>query len=319
MAAAKKQSTAAKSNESAVFEMADFLDIAKAAYPENLEQLQQAVGENRRSHLYLLAGPGDEEKLALALAFSTMVLGQDEDTEARVAKLDHPDLVTVLPEKKGASIKIAQIRAIVPELTTTALEAPAKVFIIDRTETLTTAAANSLLKFIEEPAGPQLIILLANKADDVLQTIVSRAQVVHLKASPEVAEKAQEGMAGFEKEVQPLVFKWFEKVVARDVGFMSYLQTTLIKNIDEKAKEETTLLWLQQLARDLYMQKSLAQPRLYFPQLAGFYKKAAARYSEEQLQEVVEEFLSIDKLKNVQLAFQSKLEKTALECAILLG
>lgn len=319
MAATRKKTASPKQKESAVFEMADFLAIAQDSYPENVQQLQQAVDEKRRSHLYLLAGPGERQKLALALTFASMVLGKDDETVSRISHLDHPDLITVLPEKKGASIKIAQIRAIVPELTTTALEAPVKVFIIDRVETLTTAAANSLLKFIEEPAGPQLIILLANKADDVLQTIVSRAQVVHLKASPEVAEEAAAGLAAFQETVQPLVFKWFEKVIARDVSSMAYLQTMLIKQIDDSEKEEQVLLWVQQLARDLFMQKTVDQPKLYFPQLIGFYKKATERYSEKQLQTVLENILSLDKLKNVQLVFQSKLEKVALESAILLG
>ena len=318
--AASKKTAAKESTESAVFEMADFFDIAEKAYPKNLAQLSQAVKEDRRSHLYLLAGPGDEEKLALALAFAQMAFGKkDESTTERIANLDHPDLVTVLPEKKGASIKISQIRAIVPELTTTSLEAPVKVFIIDRTETLTTAAANSLLKFIEEPAGPQLIILLAEKAEDVLQTIVSRAQVVHLQASPEVAEKAQATLAAFREEVQPLVFKWFEKVVARDVSSMAYLQTTLLKKVSEKEQEEAVLLWLQQLSRDLLMAKTLAEPTLYFEQLTGFYNQAKNRYSTKQLQELVETFLAVDRLKKVQIAFQSKLEKLALESAILLG
>ncbi|MBS9335205.1 DNA polymerase III subunit delta [Fructobacillus sp. M1-13] len=308
-----------KLEESAVFTMADFLKRAEAAYPDNWAQFQQAVKEDRRSHLYLLSGLGQEEKLALSLAFASQVLGDDETTEERIGQFDHPDLVTVLPEKKGASIKIAQIRAIVPELTTTALEAPVKVFIIDRAETLTTAAANSLLKFIEEPAGPQLILLLAEKSEEVLPTIVSRAQVVHLKPSAEVAEKAKEGLASFEREVQPAVFKWFEKVVSRDVSSMAYLQTTLIKNVSEKEQEETVLLWLQQLARDVFMQKTVSNPTLYFPQLTGFYQQAAKHYSSQQLQALVEEFLSVDKLKKVQLAFQSKLEKLALESAILLG
>ncbi|MBS9336937.1 DNA polymerase III subunit delta [Fructobacillus parabroussonetiae] len=318
--AASKKSADKQGSESAVFEMADFFDQAKAAYPDNFAQLAQAVEEDRRSHLYLLAGPGDEEKLALALSFAQLAFGQnDEASQARIGKLDHPDLVTVLPEKKGAAIKISQIRAIVPELTTTSLEAPVKVFIIDRTETLTTAAANALLKFIEEPAGPQLIILLADKAEDVLPTIVSRAQVVHLQPSPAVAEKAAASLAAFQDEVQPLVFKWFEKVVARDVSSMAYLQTTLIKKISEKDREEAVLLWLQQLSRDLLMAKTLPEPTLYFKQLTGFYQQANSRYSREQLQQLLTTFLAVDQLKKVQIAFQSKLEKLALESAILLG
>ncbi|MBS9338646.1 DNA polymerase III subunit delta [Fructobacillus sp. M2-14] len=318
MAGAKKTIKQAKQEESAAFELADFLELAEASYPKNVEQFEQAVKEDRRSHLYLLAGAGEEEKLALALRFASMVLGDDEDTTKRIGLFDHPDLVTVLPEKPGAAIKIAQIRAIVPELTTTALESDVKVFIIDRVETLTTAAANSLLKFIEEPAGPQLIILLADRAEDVLQTIVSRAQVVHLTPTPEVEAKAQAGLAAFKDDVQPLVFKWFETAMVRDVSVMAYTQSTLLPKVSEKAEEDEVMLWIQQLARDVFMNKSGANATLYFPQLAGFYKQIGQRYSTDQLQKALEKTLVFDQLKKVQVSFQSKLEKVALEMAIVL-
>ncbi len=59
-----------------------------------------------------------------------------------------------------------------------------RVYIVDRAESLTEAAANSLLKVLEEPPSYALFILLSPGTSRVLPTIVSRSQVVRLTASP---------------------------------------------------------------------------------------------------------------------------------------
>ncbi|KMK53595.1 DNA polymerase III subunit delta' [Fructobacillus sp. EFB-N1] len=297
----------------------DFQAMAEAAYPANYRQFEQAVAEDRLSHLYLLTGVGDAEKIALAKSLASFVLGQDELTKQRLAAFDHPDFVTVLPEKPGAAIKIAQIRSLVPELTTTALEGKRKIFVIDQADTLTTAAANSLLKFIEEPAGPQLILLLANKASDVLATIRSRAQLVNLQASNQVNLDSQAAKEAFAKEAQTKVFKWFELAMTQDVALMAYLQGQLLPLVTLKDQENQVLSWLQSLGRDLAVYAYVDQDQLAFPQLLGFYKEMVKRYQPDQLLAVGKLILQTDQLKNVNISWQSRLEKLGLEITIALG
>ncbi|CAK1221775.1 DNA polymerase III subunit delta [Fructobacillus cardui] len=297
----------------------DFQAMAEAAYPANYRQFEQAVAEDRLSHLYLLTGVGDAEKIALAQSLASFVLGQDELTKQRLAAFDHPDFVTVLPEKPGAAIKIAQIRSLVPELTTTALEGKRKIFVIDQADTLTTAAANSLLKFIEEPAGPQLILLLANKASDVLATIRSRAQLVNLQASNQVNLDSQAAKEAFAKEAQTKVFKWFELAMTQDVALMAYLQGQLLPLVTLKDQENQVLSWLQSLGRDLAVYAYVDQDQLAFPQLLGFYKEMVKRYQPDQLLAVGKLILQTDQLKNVNISWQSRLEKLGLEITIALG
>ncbi|GAP03358.1 DNA polymerase III delta prime subunit [Fructobacillus pseudoficulneus] len=303
----------------AVLKDTDFWATAQAAYPDNLGQFEQVVAEKRLSHLYLLTGPGQEEKLALAQALAALVLGQDELTKQRIAAFDHPDFVTVLAEKTGAAIKIAQIRALVPELTTTALEGDRKIFVIDQVDTLTTAAANSLLKFIEEPAGPQLILLLANRQADVLPTIRSRAQLVHLQATDQVQVDELAAAEEFVNQVQPVVFKWFEKAMTRDIAVMAYLQSQLLPLVKESEQEARVLSWLQELGRDLTVYAYVAEDQLHYPQLLGFYKKMASHYRPDQLLAVGSLILKTDQLRQVNISWQSRLEKLSLEMAIALG
>ncbi|CAK1246922.1 DNA polymerase III subunit delta [Fructobacillus tropaeoli] len=313
-----KGQTAQNTAEPALVDQ-DFQTMAEAAYPANYRQFEQAVAEDRLSHLYLLAGVGEAEKIALAKSLASFVLGQDELTKQRLAAFDHPDFVTVLPEKPGAAIKIAQIRALVPELTTTALEGQRKIFVIDQADTLTTAAANSLLKFIEEPAGPQLILLLTNKASDVLATIRSRAQLVNLQASNQVNLDSQAAKEAFAKEAQTKVFKWFELAMTQDVALMAYLQGQLLPLVTLKDQENQVLSWLQSLGRDLAVYAYVDQDQLAFPQLLGFYKEMVKRYQPDQLLAVGKLILQTDQLKNVNISWQSRLEKLGLEITIALG
>jgi len=65
-----------------------------------------------------------------------------------------------------------------------------KVFIIDEAEYLSTEAANSLLKILEEPPQRVVWLLLAAEEEHLLPTIISRCQRLELKPVP--SEQVQE-------------------------------------------------------------------------------------------------------------------------------
>jgi DNA polymerase-3 subunit delta' len=52
-------------------------------------------------------------------------------------------------------------------------------------EKMNTAASNKLLKMLEEPSDKTLFILIAEHEEDIIQTILSRCQVLHFSAIPE--------------------------------------------------------------------------------------------------------------------------------------
>jgi DNA polymerase-3 subunit delta' len=94
-------------------------------------------------------------------------------------KFEHgnqPDLHLIEPD--GSSIKIDQIRELQRELAYRNTGAQRKVYIMQRAETMTLQAANSLLKFLEEPQTPVVAILLTENRQAVLPTIRSRTQWV---------------------------------------------------------------------------------------------------------------------------------------------
>ncbi|UCD79547.1 MAG: DNA polymerase III subunit delta' [Desulfobacterales bacterium] len=88
----------------------------------------------------------------------------------------HPDIIRLQPA--GSFIKIDQIRALCQTLTMKPYEAKVRVVIIPKAQTMNPAAANALLKVLEEPPFRTVLILIAPHTSDLLPTIVSRCQQI---------------------------------------------------------------------------------------------------------------------------------------------
>ncbi len=147
-------------------------------------QLRSALSSRKIAHAYLFAGPSGSGRREMAQAFAQAIFCERGGADAcgeclscrKVMHGNHPDLHVVAPD--GATVKIEQIRALQRELSYRSAGAGYKVYIIESAETMTTQAANSLLKFLEEPPAPVVAILLAPSTQAVLPTILSRSQPV---------------------------------------------------------------------------------------------------------------------------------------------
>ena len=89
---------------------------------------------------------------------------------------NHPDVIRMGPT--GATIKIAQIRALCETLSMKPYEAKMRVVIITDAHAMNPSAGNALLKMLEEPPDRTILILTAPQRVDLLPTIVSRCQLV---------------------------------------------------------------------------------------------------------------------------------------------
>lgn len=162
-----------------------------------LDLLAHAIRSNRLSHAYLFTGPAQVGKTTVARAFAqALVCERSEDnggapcvaaenacrTCQRVAQGRYPDVQFVVAEKN--TIQIEQVRVLRSDAAIAPLEGRRKVFIISEIERASLPAANALLKTLEEPP-PQVILLLTTaRRDLVLPTILSRCQVITLRALP---------------------------------------------------------------------------------------------------------------------------------------
>jgi len=93
----------------------------------------------------------------------------------------HPDFLHIQPEGKSQSIKIDEIRALSNFLHETALLNSYRVVFITQAENLNTAAANALLKSLEEPGDSTLLMLTTPDEHLLLPTLRSRAQLIHFE------------------------------------------------------------------------------------------------------------------------------------------
>lgn len=178
--------------------------------PQAVELLTQAVVQNRIAPAYLFAGAdGVGRSLAarcfIQLIFTHALVEQNSppDTaniktiQTKLQKGNHPDVLWVEPtyqhqgqlltpaqaaekglkRKAPPAIRLEQIRAITEFLGRPPLEAPRNMVILEQAETMAEAAANALLKTLEEP-GRATLILIAPSPDSILSTLVSRCQKI---------------------------------------------------------------------------------------------------------------------------------------------
>lgn len=103
---------------------------------------------------------------------------------------NHPDLFILRPLQEGHAIKVDAIRGLIQSLCQSAQYQRGQVVIIDRLDQLNTAAANALLKTLEEPPGQVHFLLIAENLSAIPATIISRCQRLNFVApSLEQAEQ----------------------------------------------------------------------------------------------------------------------------------
>jgi DNA polymerase-3 subunit delta' len=140
------------------------------------------------SHAYLFHGPAGTGKRTVARAFAAELLAFGaEDADAvrrRVAHGAHPDLTWVRPS--GAHVmRVEDVDGpVVSAATRTPFEARRRVFVLERVDTMNDEVANRLLKTLEEPAHFVHLILLTDAQGRVLETVVSRCQLVRFEPLP---------------------------------------------------------------------------------------------------------------------------------------
>jgi DNA polymerase-3 subunit delta' len=93
--------------------------------------------------------------------------------------------VRVVEPAGAMSYLVEQVRdELVPDMWLAPADGHAKVYILDRAESLGDAAANAFLKTLEEPPPKVTIVLLTDDYEALIPTITSRCQVVRFSPVP---------------------------------------------------------------------------------------------------------------------------------------
>ncbi|SHI72356.1 DNA polymerase III, delta prime subunit [Malonomonas rubra DSM 5091] len=150
--------------------------------------LRRALQNQRVAHAYLFEGPDGIGKRLMALALARALLcatGKGCGTCAACRKVDHNNHPDVhLLDAEGTTIKIDQIRALQQQLSLKPLEGEYRICLIDGAEHMNPAAANALLKTLEEPQPNTVIVLLSSRPEALLVTIRSRCQRLPFQRLP---------------------------------------------------------------------------------------------------------------------------------------
>ncbi|MEO9078068.1 MAG: DNA polymerase III subunit delta' [Rhodanobacter sp.] len=168
-------------------------------HAEHWDRLQARHQRGALPHALLICGPGGLGKRAFAERFvSGLLCTESHDGDAcghcrgclLLAAGSHPDMVTLRfgPRKDGTprtEIVVDQVRELSARLAMRSQLGGWQVVTIDPADAMNAAAANALLKTLEEPATQTLLILLADAPWRLPQTIRSRCQRIefHLPAS----------------------------------------------------------------------------------------------------------------------------------------
>ena len=156
-----------------------------------IRYLSNSLSSGRTSSSYLFTGPEGVGRTLVARAFVNALMCSDkpDDTTScgrcptcmRIASGDHPDIVWIKPEK-NRSVKIDQVRGVKEALSLKPYESKMNVCVIEDAHLMTRDASNALLKVLEEPPGHSVIILVTNKKELLLETVISRCSEVRFRS-----------------------------------------------------------------------------------------------------------------------------------------
>lgn len=184
-----------------------------------VETLKDAIDKERVGHAQLFIGEEGFGVLPLALAYAKEILKREnEHAASKVEHLNHLDLHFSFPvfteknnslsqrlfedfrtmilenpyasinewnevldaQNKQLFISADEVDALNQKFALKSFEGGTKILIVWRADKMNITAANKFLKFLEEPPKKTIILLLAEKIDTILPTILSRCQALEV-------------------------------------------------------------------------------------------------------------------------------------------
>jgi DNA polymerase-3 subunit delta' len=252
--------------------------------PRVMKLLANSIQRQRLAHAYLFEGKKGTGKMdisiLLAKSFFCENLLEYEPCEScknckRIQSGNHPDVHIVEPD--GLSIKKGQVQALQEEFSKTGVESSKKLYIIVHADKMTVNAANSLLKFLEEPNANTIAILITEQYHKILNTILSRCQLLSFQPLPPKVIQETLVKSGISKHLAALVSQltndtevaieiakddWFaqarlkvirlyEVLIDRKGQAPIYIHTEWMNHFNDKEKQESGLDLLLYIYKDI--------------------------------------------------------------------
>ncbi|MYY51953.1 DNA polymerase III subunit delta' [Ligilactobacillus salivarius] len=274
------------------------------------------IRENKLVHAYLLSGAEGTGKIELAkwVAKGIFCLNSQNGVPClkcsecnRIENNNHPDVVTIMPD--GLSIKVEQIRYLKSEFNKSGVESDRKVFIIQDAQKMSIGAANSLLKFLEEPSGNITAFLLTSEPQKLLPTIISRCQEVEMQQltsgqleqeliSESISEKNSHILANLAQSVVEAkkindnenfdkilatVNNWYRKLLRKDLLSFVMIQSKIIGLIQNKEDQNLVLQVIILTVRDTVLERFGLTEEIVFKENIDFIQQNIAQITNDKL------------------------------------
>ena len=152
-----------------------------------IKYIDNVIKSKKVSHAYLIEVNNYDEDYNYVLSFIKMILcdldyssleNSNNPIIKQVDNGDYPDIYIVSSDT--SVINKSLITDLQKDFSNKSLLNNKKIYIIKETEKLNASSANTILKFLEEPADDIIAFLLTDNRYHVIDTILSRCQVLSL-------------------------------------------------------------------------------------------------------------------------------------------
>ncbi|WP_342599624.1 DNA polymerase III subunit delta' [Psychrobacillus sp. FSL H8-0483] len=242
--------------------------------PVAIKQIQSIVLKSRIGHAYIIEGAKGTGKTKVMQFFVQLILCENPTKNVpcetcrsckRLKSNNHLNLMQLEPD--GQFIKRGQIDELIHEMSKTSIEQGRKIYVIHHADQLNASAANTLLKFLEEPQGEVTAILLTDRMHALIPTIRSRCQHLNLSAMPQSVLKQKLVDEGITESMASTVCRMTNQVeeaifLAKDEQF-GLARKSVLKLVEASGKSvQDALMCIHEDFAPLLKEKEQAEQAL---------------------------------------------------------
>jgi DNA polymerase-3 subunit delta' len=228
-----------------------------------VDMLRQHAARGEVRHAYLFCGPPGLGRRTLALRLAQALnctkpiaagipCGTCRDCK-QIEAMQHPDMNVIQADSEGGTLKVDQVREVQHSLSLKPYQAKYRVALFLRFQEANDNAANALLKTLEEAPAHAILLLTADNPEQLLPTIVSRCEILRLRALPISAIEADLLERGVDEERARLL----AHISGGRPGYARKLidDITLLEKREERLNDLQTLLPAPRVEKFSYADK----------------------------------------------------------------